>query len=365
VRIKQKVIALAALLLAIGVVALISIRGSASKSHLTSPVLSTPSGPASKKSGPSVVLTINPNDRGDARQTQRRDTRSEIAREFSDALSLKKFFEKYSAPPFSENSEALFFLARILHRCGSSVSPTAPSAQARNEENKRRFLAQLSATDALYKERVLAYDEVSLDRCAGLEDLKSSEQQIKELLQKSARLGDPKSAALLVQRDLWDRMDEQQRTGANATNSLPAPTDDQIKVLLAAMKSTDPIAIAIVGPILSSSLQDVSVRFGTNSDQIDNQAFHQAYRLLACDFGAPCDRSNESVLRACAFDRQCSVATLEDWLLYYQSSPYRSQLSQTYRSQLNDMIARGDLSGLQFVRGPVPTNGSRQVFRGY
>ena len=361
----KKIVALAVVAFAVAAVIALVTKANSSKSRPTSVTTSTSTSQAGVGNKPSMVLTIDPSSSGEARQTRQRDVRSQIARDFSDATSWKQFFEKYTTPSFSDNAEALFFLARILQRCGSAAGSAAPSALVKSEENKRRFLAQLPPTDSLHKERLAAYDEASIDRCAELQDLKTTESQIKELLQKSAKLGDPKSAALLVLRDLWDRMEEQQRAGVSASNALPSPTDEQINVLLGAMKSMDPIAIAIVGPILSSSLQDISVRIGNNADQIDNQAFHQAYRLLACDFGAPCDRTHESVLRACAFDRQCSVGNLEDWLLYYQSSPYRSQLSHAYRSQLNEMIARGDFSALQFVRGPAPTNGSRNVFRGY
>jgi hypothetical protein len=83
----------------------------------------------------------------------------------------------------------------------------------------------------------------------------------------------------------------------------------------------------------------------------------QAFQLLACDYGYPCDDSNPRVLSACAFQGHCNASSLADFIYYYGASPNDSQLMSQYRELLRTAVETGNWSQLAVVRGgarPLP-----------
>ena len=135
-----------------------------------------------------------------------------------------------------------------------------------------------------------------------------------------------------------------------------APTDAQVEALRNAAASRDPEAMLIAGRVLSSSWHDFSLAIGPDNQAIEQRAFMQAWQLLACDYGYPCNENNSRVLSACAYQGHCNATSLPDYLFYYGASPYDSQLLMQYRDTLRAALETGNWSQLNVVRGPVPSS---------
>jgi hypothetical protein len=96
------------------------------------------------------------------------------------------------------------------------------------------------------------------------------------------------------------------------------------------------------------------MRIGPDNQLVEPRALQQAFALLACDYGYPCGETNPRVLSGCAYQGHCDAASLADYLFYYGSSPYDSQLLAQYRGVLRQAVETGDWSQLTVVRGPRP-----------
>jgi hypothetical protein len=88
-----------------------------------------------------------------------------------------------------------------------------------------------------------------------------------------------------------------------------------------------------------------------DQEPVENRVFMNAWQLLACEYGYPCGENNTRVLNACAFQGHCGVASYPDYLFYYGSSPYDSQLLDRYRTILRQAVDSGDWAALNVQRG--------------
>jgi len=94
-------------------------------------------------------------------------------------------------------------------------------------------------------------------------------------------------------------------------------------------------------------------RIGTENKPIDVRTMFHAANLLSWQYGSDC---NVDVLRACANDGRCAANNFDDYLAFYELSPYDAQSAESYRALLTQMIDSGDFSGLQLVKGDQPTD---------
>ena len=83
-----------------------------------------------------------------------------------------------------------------------------------------------------------------------------------------------------------------------------------------------------------------------------------AWLVLACEYGQPCGADTPRMQQACALQGHCNAQTWPDYLYYYQSSPYDTQMLANYRAVLRNVIETGDWSQLTVVRG-LPTPAGR------
>ena len=104
------------------------------------------------------------------------------------------------------------------------------------------------------------------------------------------------------------------------------------------------------------------MRLVPDGPNVDPRAFHNAFLVLSCDYGAPCDGNNARILQACAFQGHCDAGNLRDYLFFYGVSPHDSELIGQYRTLLREAIETGDWGRFNIARGPLPAGAPRVFF---
>jgi hypothetical protein len=300
------------------------------------------------KLGAAAVLSIDPRANG---HNARSVPRATVFNEYLSAKNYKALYERLKNGPEGQTPEAWYVLYDMLRKCATITDRSKVQPLVRTAEQRRdQFLASIPATDPQRDKRIAAYENVSANRCAGLEGVTISQTDLTKLLTDAAAAGDPKARALQTEQELWAA----RRADGRWRNDV-APTDAQLDGLRGAIASRDPEAMLIAGRVLSSSWNDFSLRIGTDQ-VVEQRSFMQAWQLLACDYGYPCDGTNPRLLSACAYQGHCNAQTLPDYIFYYGASPYDSQLLSQYREMLRTAVETGDWSQLNVVRGPVPAS---------
>jgi hypothetical protein len=137
-------------------------------------------------------------------------------------------------------------------------------------------------------------------------------------------------------------------------------SDAQVETLQSVLGSKDPAAMVIAGRLLSNAWQDFAVRIGGTDGQIaEPRALFNAWQVLACDYGYPCDTGNDRVLSECAFQGHCDASSLQDFIFFYAASPHDSQLVSQYQAILRNAVETGDWSQVTVVRGTRPPRSPR------
>jgi len=302
--------------------------------------------PIAHKLGTSAVLSIDPrNPAGRGAVT----VRGGLWNDYLKAKSYKAIYDRLNGSAEGETGEGRYVLYDIMRKCATITERTTRQPIVRTTEQKRdQFLAALPDNDPQRDKRIAAFDNVSTNRCAGLEGLTVTQAALNNLLAQAASAGDPKAQALSLEQTLWSA----RRAEGWRTNTV-APSDEQVAQLRNAVMSRDPEAMLIAGRVLSSSWHDFSLRVG-DDQPVEQRSFMQAWSLLACDYGYPCGEDNQRVLSACAYQGHCNAQSLPDYIYYYGASPYDSQLLSQYREVLRTAIETNNWSMLNVVRGPVP-----------
>jgi hypothetical protein len=91
---------------------------------------------------------------------------------------------------------------------------------------------------------------------------------------------------------------------------------------------------------LFSAFANVSLR-APDGKSADVGALRNAAALIACGSGYPCGPDTPEIARACAYAGRCDADNLRDFLLYYRSSPYASQVLARYEAALREAAFRG------------------------
>jgi hypothetical protein len=311
-------------------------------------------GPAAPSAAPklsaSSVLSIDPRalSLGTALPVKVRAT---LFSEFLGAKTYRALYDRLKDSSEGQTPEGKYVMYEMMRRC-AAVSDRR--AAPRNVDQKRdEFMAALPSSDPLRDKRIAAFEEVTVNRCAGLENVAMSQADLNRMLADAAAAGDPKAQALAMEQELWAARRAAGREGQWGRNSVTL-SDAQITAMQGLAASRDPEAMLIAGRMLSTSWHDLTLRAGPDGQPVEQRAFMQAWQLLACDYGYPCGDNNPRVLSACAYQGHCNASSLPDYLYYYGASPNDSQLMSQYREILRTAIETGNWSQMSVTRGPRP-----------
>ena len=119
------------------------------------------------------------------------------------------------------------------------------------------------------------------------------------------------------------------------------------------MFARDPSAILSFGPLFGQS-------YLTGEYTFANEALHAGlkldmWKLVACEFGAPCGSDNNAVLlRACAVDGLCEIGDLESYFLSHRFNKFEVEQYQRLKPLVIAAIQSGDWSFMPFGIAGLP-----------
>jgi len=334
----------------------------ASRSHSVSsmaapPVSRRPAAPLSASS----VLSINP--RAIARPVAAAPRRT-LFNEFLAAKSYRALYDRLKSTSEGEAPEAWYVMYEMLQRCATVPDRAGRAPRNRGGDTRREdFVASIPLNDPQRDRRIAAFDAVNTNPCEGMQDITVKQAELDKLLADAAAAGDAKARALQLEQSLWA---ERRAAGAQAGwgRATVTVTDAQVDTLREVAASRDPQAIVIAGRVLSGNWADFAVRVGPDQQPIEPRAFNQAWQLLACDYGYPCDTSNPRVQSACAYQGHCNAQSLPDYIYYYGASPNDSQLMSQYHDILHTAVETGNWSQVTVARGVPNASFGRPMWRG-
>jgi len=331
-----------------------TISSSATRSHSNQQKLAT-----------AAVLAIEPKPVSPAQKSVTTRPRVlNLMQELAVAKNYKPTLERLASVPQGDTADARYAKYVILSSCATLAGKQQASSRLLSASDRRqRFLSGLNENDPQKMLRLTAYEQLDGDHCAGLENIGASEAEIASLLDSAARDGDAKARAALVEKTMWANYRLAAKGDSLDGPGLPELSENQLESLKSAILSKDPEAMLIAGRVLSNSIDNLTLQIGTDRQNIDHNAFYNAWQLLGCDYGMDCGSSHAKVLSSCAYQGLCATSTLADNLYYYGNSPYQSQLLDQYRTALKQVIETGDWSQLRFTRGNNPP-GTRYFIRG-
>ncbi|MEP7068316.1 MAG: hypothetical protein ABI789_03705 [Usitatibacter sp.] len=304
------------------------------------------------KLGAASVLSIDPRTAAPkGRPTPA--ARATLFGEYLAAKSYKALYDRLKANGDAQTPEAWYMMYEILRRCATVTERTARQPARPADQKRDDFVAALSPTDPMREKRIAAFDDVTANRCTGMEGITITQADLNKMLANAASGGDPKAQALSLEQELWAARRAAGPEGRWGRDSVTL-SDAQVGNLQRIAASRDPEAMLIAGRMLSTSWHDLTLRVGPDNQPVEQRAFMQAWALLACDYGYPCGDTNPRVQSACAYQGHCNAASLSDYLYYYGASPNDSQLMTQYRAILQNAITTGDWSQVNAARGPRP-----------
>lgn len=279
---------------------------------------------------------------------------SPLLREYYDAKVLRPLYDRLKDIP-NRTPEETYLLAAILEGCGTVSDRKRVGPPRNRDEERKRLVAMISEKDPKRDQRLAAYDKAQSNRCEGFEGVTTTQAEVRELLASS---NDPKARARLLEKDIASTLpaDGQMGMGPDGQSRLPVITDAQLAALREAVQSGDPVAASIAGRIFGTTMQDFTVRAGPNGEAVDQRAWSDAWKLVACDLGSPCGRESGTLLYGCAMQGNCGASDLREHLFFFEHSPQQSQRVAEYQSNLMRAIATGDWSYFDFHRGPGQRN---------
>jgi hypothetical protein len=267
--------------------------------------------------------------------------------EFTKSKQYRALYDRLRGSPEGETAEGRLVLWEILRNCATITEGRRYTYRA-PVPKRDDFLAGLAAGDPQREQRIAAFDEFTTSRCQGFEGVAITQAELDRVLAASAAAGDPRARALALEQDLW----QQRRTSGRDHVALTDTSIDTIRQVLA---TRDPEAIRVAGRLLSNTWADTTLRIGPDQQPVEPRAFMNAWLVLACEYGQPCGADTPRMQQACALQGHCNAQTYPDYLFYYASSPYDSQMLAQYRAILRGAIDTGDWSQLTVVRGlPIP-----------
>jgi hypothetical protein len=302
----------------------------------------------------SSVLNINP--RAVSRAATAAPQRKTLFNEFLTAKTYRPLYDRLKNSPEGQTPEGWYVMYQMLRQCATVPDRTgrAPPKNT-SAEQRDQFVASLPLNDSQRDKRIEAFDAVSTNKCAGMEGITVKQAELDKMLASAAAGGDAKAQALQLEQSLWAQRRAAGPDAGWGRNTVTV-TDTQFDTLRQIAASRDPEAMVIAGRVMSGNWADFSLRIGTDGQPIEPRAFNQAWQLLACDYGYPCDATNTRVQSGCAYQGHCNAQSLPDFIFYYGASPNDSQLMSQYQDILRNAIETGNWSQLTVARGANNTN---------
>lgn len=337
-----------------------AVRPSAEGTRAAAPAPAGPSGRPSLTAA--SVLSINP--RTPARVALAAEPRKTLFNEFLKAKNYRALYDRLKSSPEGQTAEGWYVEYQILRRCATVPDRIGRAPPRGNDPKRDDFVASIPMNDPQRDKRIEAFDAVSGNRCAGMEGVAVKQAELDKLLADAAAAGDAKAQALTIEQQLWS---ERRAAGPETRwgRDTVSLTDTQVSSLRQLASSGDPEAMVIAGRILATPWHDTQVQLGPDNQPAEPRALNQAWQLLACDYGYPCDSSNMRVQTACAYQGHCNAQSLADYIYYYGASPNDSQLMNQYVDILRNAIQTGNWSQVTVAHG-VPDNAAvgRPMWRG-
>ena len=307
---------------------------------------------ATSRLSASAVLSIDPRAKR-PQSAPARSARSSVYNDYLKAKSYKAIYDRLKATPEGQTPEGWFVLYEILRQCATipdrDARRPAPRATTVNRDD---FLKNIADNDPQREKRIAAFEDIHANKCAGLDGLSLAQADLNKLLADAVNGGDPKARAAAIEQDMW-----RTRRASGGPTTL---SDAQVETLQSVLGSKDPAAMVIAGRLLSNAWQDFAVRIGGTDGQIaEPRALFNAWQVLACDYGYPCDANNDRVLSECAFQGHCDASSLQDFIFFYAASPHDSQLVSQYQQILRNAVETGDWSQVTVIRGTRPPRSPR------
>jgi hypothetical protein len=282
-----------------------------------------------------------------------------LSLQFDRAKQLKPLYDRLASSP-SMTPDAKYVMYRLLSACATRTDRKDGGDRHKRVTEQRKDLEILPDSNPDKARRLELYDQLT-GRCAGLENLVTTGDELQRLLDDAALDGDARAKAAIIAQQLAQTMPAPSSPNAAARQQGLTITDDQLGTLQQAIASKDPDAIAIAGTVLSNSFRDMVLEVGPRHDDLNGPASRLAWTLVACEYGLDCGESSRQVQLACAFGGQCAARTVPDLAFFYEVSPYQAQLIDQYRDIFRRAIEANDWSGITFARRPN-TSGSRWFF---
>jgi len=273
---------------------------------------------------------------------------------FNEYLGTKKYralYDRLKNSPEGQTADGEYVLYEILRKCATITDRDMRRPMVRTSDQKRdEFVKSIADTDPQRDKRIAAFDEVTVNKCAGMEGTTITQGDLNKMLASAASMGSASAQAAALEQSLWS---ERRAAGPQGRWGRDTVTlsDQQIDQLRQIVSSRDPQAMVVAGRILGGNWADYGLRMGPDNTPVEQRAFTQAWQLLACDYGYPCGESNDRVLSACAYQGHCDTTSLADYLFYYGASPHDSQLTAQYREMLRSAIETGNWSQITVARG--------------
>ena len=317
----------------------------AAKTRATGTMASSAS---SAKLGAASVLSIDLRAKG---RTAAPEPRRTLFNEFLRSRNYKALYERLRTGPEGKTPEGEYVMYQILLHCATITDRTSRQPIVRTSDQKRAdFVASIPDNDPQKEKRIAAFDEVTANRCAGMEGTTISQADLNKMLADAAAGGDSKAQALSMEQSLWAQRRAAGPDGNWGRDSVSL-SDAQVGQLRNIVSSGDGEAMVIAGRLLAGNWHDYQVQIGASGQPVENRALNQAFQLLACDYGYPCDDSNPRIQTACAYQGHCSAQNLADYIYYYGASPNDSQLMSEYAGVLRNAIQNNNWSQVAVVRG--------------
>jgi hypothetical protein len=273
--------------------------------------------------------------------------RRSLFTELEHAASYRALYDRLRGSAEGGTAEGLYVQYAILRKCATVTDrPFRRPAPKPLAQRREEFLKALAPDDPQRDKRIAAFEGAAVDHCAGFEDVKVTREDLGKLLDRSAEEGDPKARAAAVEQEIFKERHNGQWRSATLS-------DSQIATLEQAIGSKDPEAMVLAGRLLSNSWPNLTVKVGgADAQPVEPRAFYNAWQVLACEYGYGCGTDNVQLQSECAFNARCDAQSLPDYLYYYASTPYESELLTRYESVLRGAIENGDWSQITVSRGP-------------
>ena len=309
-----------------------------------------PRNDAAPQPAPSTVLAINPR-HGSPVAAVRVPIRTGPRQELLAAKRYRALWDRLRNSSEGATADGAYVLYRIASRCANVTDRPfwrSPNRGKTNDQVRDEFMKTLAPGDPQREKRLAAFDDVNAQVCEGFGELTMTQADLRAMLGKAADAGSAEAKALQIGDDV--------RTAQRGHWDHGTLSDEQIDSLKQLAQTRDPGAILEAGRILSNTYRDLTVRDGSDGPMLEPRALHNAWTLVACEYGYACGAENARVQQACAFLGHCDASNLQDYLYYYAASPHDSQLMNQYEAMLRTAVESGDWSHFTLVRGTRPPN---------